>query len=748
MILQNKQRGKPSLNKGTKKPPSRPPLTKREDVTKRIREASGVITKLVNNKINVLTKLRTRVQKALDQKTSIPVFNNLMPIITSKEVLTLAYSEIKSNSGAMTPGTQNQTADEFSTTRLSNLQHHLKNGTYKFPELRRTWIPKPGKGNSKFWKKKDNLLQHGRPLSMPDFDAKIAQAAINLVLVNIYEPIFEAYGVSFGFRPNHDCHKAVSQIPSKTQGMQTAIEGDIKGAFNSLNHDKLIKILERRISDKKFLKLIYNCCKAGIFDELQNSSTDSLLGVPQGGIVSPTLWNIYMHEFDRFILNDVASTISILNKRQNRDHTINRNSPRYRAIIFQKKRHITKYQKYQKYTLIGGRFLNEAHKRVSLPLGPRKLKDLKPTQRAEAIWHKNQSRFYNMLLLKTESKSLHKSELRIYYIRYADDWILFHNGKPALSTLIRNKCTSFLRDYLNLTLALEKTKITNLTKTPALFLSFSIKVKSNRSRLIIPTKTGSLKRVTGQKAILGIDKVRLINRLTWKGFLDSKKRPREQPAWSTQSDYEIINRYNAIIRGTINYYAPIIRYRSSLNYFVYVYEYSCYKTLCQKHRTTIHKLIQKYGHPLTLTTPINGKPKTITLLTTKHYWPILEKTSEKIRLNLISQNPDPTLKADSDFLRYARAYWRTKFKLNSQCIICGSNQNIEMHHIKHVRGYEAKRQDGFIAIMNTLNRKQIPVCKHHHKCIHDGQYDSISLTELYDSRLAQPESYLQLPEAN
>ena len=128
-------------------------------------------------------------------------------------------------------------------------------------------------------------------------------------------------------------------------------------------------------------------------------------------------------------------------------------------------------------------------------------------------------------------------------------------------------------------------------------------------------------RVTGQTNVIWIDKDRLRARLIWKGFLDHKGRPREQPAWSTLHDYEIIHRYNQIIAQTVNYYAPLINFRSTLNYYVYIYEYSCYKTLCQKHRTSIRKLIKKHSHPITLKSKFNNKDKVVSLLTCKHYWP-------------------------------------------------------------------------------------------------------------------------------
>jgi retron-type reverse transcriptase len=707
-------------------------------VTRELSEASGNIRGKAQNKINVLTNMRSKVTTAIKENQPLPVFNNLMPIVSSREVLILAYSNIKRNPGAMTPGTENQTADEFSNARLDSLSTRLKNNTYDFPDVRRTWVPKPGKSNS-FWKKKENLVQSGRPLGLPDFDAKVVQSAINLVLINIYEPLFDSYNVSFGFHPERGCHDAVKDIPNKTQGLHTVIEGDIKGAFNCLQHDTLIQILSRRINDKHFLSLINKCCKAGIFDQLQQSRQDSVSGVSQGGIVSPTLWNIYMHEFDRYIRNDIGDLISSINKRQNRQ---NKNSKTYRRILDYRKRHLDNYKRI---THSGSGATRIGNKTIHLPKGPHgnKLKALSPEYRQLALHHKSEARRYSLLLLQTPSKHPKDSPIRIFYVRYADDWILFANGKRTLATYLRNKIASFLKYQLGLTLSVEKTKITDLTKTPALFLSFSIYAFSNKK--VSFTKYGTLKRITGKNSI-GIDFGRLNLRLGWKGFLNSKNQPKEQPAWSVLTDFEIVERYNAIISGLVNYYCPIITSRSNINWFIYVYEYSCYKTLCQKHRTTIRKLLRKEGNPLTVTAEKHSNQRSISLFTTHTYWERLKPTVDLIATNLWKkyQIRDPNLLIDGKFLSYAKTYYRTAFKMSGRCAICGSKDKVEMHHERRIRGYDVKQQQGFLAIMGILNRKQVPLCKHHHVCVHNGTYDGISLSELYDTRVVQPESFMNL----
>lgn len=654
------------------------------------------------SKLEVLKRIKINHAKAIKQKISPPILNNVMPIISSMEILILSYNNIKSNKGSMTPGTQGNTADKISIKRLEKISKSLNDNTFKFSEVRRIWIPKPKNID---WSSKKNLVNFGRPLGMPDFDSKIVQEAIRLVLDALYEPIFTKTNTNFGFRPNIGCQNAIHNLLQTNQGMSYALEGDIVGAFNNLNHEILIKILKKRIHDKKFLQLIYKCCKAGIFDQLQQINVDSLLGVPQGGISSPILWNIYMHELDVYILEHIQSFIQAINKKQNRSRT-HQDSPQYKKWIYHMGKHRKKYLSYTKDKDKG-------------------LKDLNLEEKSKALEALSKYKQYKKLSLKTPSKNLSKRPLRISYIRYADDWILFTNGKKVVLKIIKNKIATFLRDYLHLTLSQEKTKITNLRTSEAYFLGFSLRGIVNKK--ISTTTKGVRKRTTTEKLYVGVDKNRLLKRMEWKRF-QIKKTPREQPAWTLFTDQEIVSMYNSIIRGLVNYYAPIISYRSTINHYVYLLEYSCYKTLCHKHQITIRHLLKKYGIPITV---YNHKHKTTTtLLTCKNYWNQLEKTVTKIKNNLFNKITDPELLATSNFLNNKKIYFRTKQSLKSCCIICGTFYNIEIHHIKHYR--KQGTNTGFQKVMSLLQRRQVPVCKFHHQKIHAGEYDgNISLNDLF-----------------
>lgn len=366
-------------------------------ITIDITKASGSMRTLVKNKINVLENIKRQVQVAIKRKQPIPIFNNLMPIVRSLEVLQLAYGNIKSNAGALTPGFTKNTADGFSISRILNIQQQLKENSYIFPHVRRIWIPKPIKGVE--WTM-ETLFTRGRPLGIPEFDARVVQEAIRLVLDAIYEPIFESINCNYGFRPKKGSHNALYNIPQKTQGMTYAIEGDIKGAFDNLDHDILIKILSKRIQDDKFLNLIFKYCRAGFFDQLQNTTKDSLLGVPQGGIASPLLWNIYMHEFDKFILNDINDTMQAINKRQNR--LPSPTSKQYKTAQTRNIKHQKIYDDLTK---------KKQRKIINLSLEDR----IKATQ---ALKNAKTAR---KLMLKTPSKKASRQSIRFHYVRYADD---------------------------------------------------------------------------------------------------------------------------------------------------------------------------------------------------------------------------------------------------------------------------------------------------------------------------------------
>lgn len=137
----------------------------------------------------------------------------------------------------MTKGSDGNTIDAMSLNRIEGIIARLKDESYQPKPSRRTYIPK--KNGKK------------RPLGIPSFDDKLVQECVRLLLEAIYESSFAK--TSHGFRPNHSCHTALSQVQVNFTGVKWFVEGDIKGFFDNIDHDVMIHILAERIKDERFL---------------------------------------------------------------------------------------------------------------------------------------------------------------------------------------------------------------------------------------------------------------------------------------------------------------------------------------------------------------------------------------------------------------------------------------------------------------------------------------------------------------
>jgi group II intron reverse transcriptase/maturase len=201
----------------------------------------------------------------------------------NKELYLLAYGNIYSNSGAMTPGASTETADGMSEEKTEQIIEAMRHERYRFAPVRRTYIPK-----------KNGKL---RPLGLPSWSDKLVGEVVRLLLEAYYEPGFS--DLSHGFRKRRGCHTALQKIRDTWTGTVWFIEGDISDCFGSLSHEILLGILAEKIHDQRFLRLIRNMLKAGYLEDWEYRET--LSGCPQGGVVSPILSNIYLHKLDEFV---------------------------------------------------------------------------------------------------------------------------------------------------------------------------------------------------------------------------------------------------------------------------------------------------------------------------------------------------------------------------------------------------------------------------------------------------------------
>lgn len=221
-------------------------------------------------------------------------FYDLYSLLSNRDWLRVAWQHVCGNAGSRTPGIDGVTIATFNERleeHLEALRGQLKAKQFEPLPVRRVYIPK---ANGK-----------RRPLGIPSIKDRIVQEALRMILEPIWEADFSQH--SYGFRPNRCTMDAVSYIGHRLVGQdgkqgdsyQWVIEGDITSYFDTINHRKLMKLLAKRIEERALLDLIWKFLKAGILEGSNRQET--LAGTPQGGICSPLLANIYLHELDRYM---------------------------------------------------------------------------------------------------------------------------------------------------------------------------------------------------------------------------------------------------------------------------------------------------------------------------------------------------------------------------------------------------------------------------------------------------------------
>ncbi|MBD3391447.1 MAG: group II intron reverse transcriptase/maturase [Chitinivibrionales bacterium] len=238
----------------------------------------------VRNKVQALQdKLSCAAKQSLDRR-----FGALYDKLYREDVLQVAWARVRANKGA--PGIDKQSiawvereigVAEF----LREIQRELHDYTYRAQPVRRYWIDKPGKSEK-------------RPLGIPVVKDRVVQMAAKLIL----EPIFERNFVngSHGFRPGLSQHTAIDMIRRGItfERLTMVIDADIKGCFTNIRHDIVVRLLRRRISDERVIRLIKGWLRAGVMDAGVYVDSDDV-GTPQGGVISPLLCNVYLHTFDK-----------------------------------------------------------------------------------------------------------------------------------------------------------------------------------------------------------------------------------------------------------------------------------------------------------------------------------------------------------------------------------------------------------------------------------------------------------------
>lgn len=602
---------------------------------------------------------RLEVIRKLNGESREWVNYDLYRLMFKRDLYIVAYERIKSKPGQVTPGTDKETADGFSEEEINRLIHELRTESYQPKPVRTAYIPK---ANRKM-----------RKLGIPSFRDKIVQEVAQMILEGIYDSPHGAYFLecSHGFRRSRSTHSALKEVQGKWSGVIWFLEGDIRACFDEIDHEILVGIMRKKIKDERFLRLIQKFLRAGYMD-IDEVRKDSLAGTPQGGIISPILANIYLHELDEYVERVRAE----LEKGE-----LRKPNPEYRFL--QRKR-------------LRLAQAGKADTREYKELGKRMRK---------------------LPSLDTQDPDF----IRVKYVRYADDWIVGVIGSKQLAEEIKGKVGQFLKDRLKLTLSEEKTKITNARTEEADFLGYRMRLgKSDKSQKQTKSTNASgrvfKRRSTGMQVVLKVPIEKLVKRLSQKGFCDKNGTPIHKSAWQQLDEDQIILLYSSINRGLQQYYRPTDNW-SSLQRIQYILKFSLAKTLAAKRQVPITRVIKKEDIKIEVRCA-KGQTKEVTFYRNTDWRVNRNGFSESHSVDIVRMN-----------IRL-----RTRSKLGQPCCICGEGNNIAMHHVRHIRKMGDKAQ-GFTRVMAALNRKQIPVCQQCHVKIHQGKYDSLNLKELaYDPR--------------
>ena len=569
-----------------------------------------------------------------------------------------AYGKISQNAGATAVGTDtDDTIQGMSLERIDRIIEDLRDGTYQWKPSRRVHIPK---GNGKT-----------RPIAIPNWNDRLVQEVMRMILEAYFEPQFK--NTSHGFRPNRSCHTALEQIKTTWKGTKWFIEGDIKGCFDNINHELVIKLLGKHIHDNRFLKLVKDALKAGYLEDWKYEQTFS--GTPQGGIISPILSNVVLHELDKYV-----EEILIPKYTQGEARKMH---IKYRSIYWK----ITKARKQGEED---------------------KLKGL-----------------YKELRQYPSVKQFDPDYRRLKYIRYADDFLLGFIGTKDEAEQIKQELKVFLAN-IHLTLADEKTKITHARKSSARFLGYDITTSWNNTKISKHQNNSSVKIRSINDSIQLYVPREVVTK--WVRRYAKNGKPAHLGHFTNLSDYEIVLSYGSQLRGLVNYYSLASNAGKAIGKVRWYCIESCRKTLGAKHKiSSTKKLYKKYYN----NQPEQEHWKHIhVVITRENKSPLVARCGETpIVTRKLSFTPNDEI---PPFVIAGRKSELVTKLLVGECQLCGKTSNLEAHHTRKLKDLKKRWQGrsnppAWVQNMIARNRKSIVVCKECHNDITFGRYDGEKL---------------------
>jgi group II intron reverse transcriptase/maturase len=496
-----------------------------------------------------------------------------------------------------------------------------------------------------------------RALGLPTWSDKLLQEVIRSILEAYYEPQFSRH--SHGFRPGRGCHTALDEITKRWRGVKWYVEGDISRCFDSLDHQVLLSILSENLHDNRFLRLLSNLFKAGYLEDWKYHATFS--GVPQGGVVSPILSNAYLDRLDQFVEQVLLPTYNYGDRR--------RPNPPYMSLLHAARKR---------------RIAGEHEEARNLRRQAQQMPSRDPED---------------------------PNFRRLWYCRYADDWLLGYSGSRSEAEQIKIQLSEFLRDELKLELSQEKTLITNARTEAARFLGYEI---INQNADDIQCRRVNRRCINGASGLkIPVETIRK----KCSKFMKHGK-PSHRAEMLNDTDFSIISRYQAEYRGVVQYYLRAYNVHR-LNLLYHVMKLSLARTLAAKHRLSAGRIMRKYQ---TMVSSPHGKLKAMQVVIHRgeNKKPLVAQFGglelRRQEAAVINDRPPEVYNTRrSEILQRLLA---------DQCELCGSEDNCEVHHVRKLADIDRpgqKEKSSWVKRMISRRRKTLVVCRKCHGEIHQGK---------------------------
>src|SRR6266487_2827262 len=573
-----------------------------------------------------------------------------------------AYANIYANHGALTKGVDEVTLDGFSQQRVTSIIARLKAGTYRFKPVRRTYIQK---ANGK-----------KRPLGVSSGDDKLVQEVVRIILERIYEPVFE--DSSHGFRPGRSPHTALEQIKEEWTAVKWLVDMDLQSYFDTIPHDVLIALLEKKIEDRRFIRLIKAMLEAGYLEDWTYHTTFS--GVPQGSICAPILANVVLHELDLF-MKDMKERFEKGKRRKGNKIYIS---------------HSNKIRRLRRtYDNLKGKEENK-----------KKLQEIK--QRIQQV--KQQRKKY------PSCDPFDAEYKRLYYCRYADDFAVGIIGSKADAQAVKQAIKSYVETTLKLTVSEEKSHIRH-SKEGVIFLGY--RMKTYTGNRVVRVKRGNrhtTAQAVSERLQLQIPPEKLLKYCMAKRYGNYHTlRTRSRPERINLSDAEIILAYNAELRGFANYYALALNAKREMNKLAYLCWGSLLKTLANKHKSTVSKTAKRLKTDDGYALIVKGEKKT--------------RVIRVFRLKDLKSPPIRNAQVDiqQNVLIWTLSRSELIRRLNAEtCEYCGTKRGpFEVHHTRKMKDVVQGKQL-WQQVMASRNRKTLVLCLQCHHLLHAGKLPDVS----------------------